>query len=71
MCEFCEKEDEIIEINRKEIDFGMFGTAILSTDISDGQLYSNLTFIDSSIEGIEIKKKINFCPICGRKLNGE
>lgn len=70
MCEFC-KSGDITEICKKSIDFGILGEAELTIDISENYIYANLVKLDSSDLNVELKKHISYCPICGRKWNGE
>lgn len=70
MCEFC-KSGDITEICKKSIDFGILGEVELTIDISENYIYANFVKLDNSDLNVELKKHISFCPICGRKLNGE
>lgn len=68
MCEYCDFSEVRIPKNylmREEVDFGEFGKKTLYVNFFDeGTLYAGLNIFDD----LERKTKINFCPMCGRKL---
>ena len=68
MCKYCDfDEDGVPKSNllNEEIDFGEFGKKTLYvTFLDDETLYAGLDIFDD----LERKVKINFCPMCGRKL---
>lgn len=68
MCEFCESGD-LTEICKKTVDFGVFGEADLTIDISSKYLYANLIGNGYTSVSVELKNPISFCPICGRNLS--
>lgn len=70
MCEFC-KDEDITEICKKTINFGQFGKADLTLDMTQKNIYANLSGLGDLQLNVEIRKPIKFCPFCGRKLNGE
>lgn len=68
MCEYCDFNGVGIPKNdlmKEEVDFGEFGKKTLYVNFFDeGTLYVGLDIFDD----LERKVKINFCPMCGRKL---
>lgn len=58
MCEYCEKGKEICKENRKELGIELNG--------GKGKLIAYGT--DSHNWDISVECKINYCPMCGRKL---
>lgn len=72
MCKYCDNEDSY-ELISKEIKNTIMGIDIgvdLLVYVSGGILYvaNGGGTIDADFEGIA-KRKIKYCPMCGRKLN--
>ena len=70
MCKFC-KNDYLTEICCEKVDFGILGNANLTLDVNSEYLYANLIGNGYSQVNVELKMEINFCPMCGRKLESE
>ena len=68
MCDFCKDDGEIHEINREEIDFGIIGNAQISLDMTVNNIFASFISIESDLIDVEVKHKINYCPMCGRNL---
>ena len=76
MCEYCEKEKELSlnfesAVSKKEDEM------VLSERIVDNKIFilANLGFLDNKgktkYRSTLSKIKINYCPMCGRKLGDE
>ena len=72
MCKFCTKEQKTGECNDSfigtKIRFGILGVLIHDVYISDGCYLRSSMFTPGSSDCVGGRKKINYCPICGRKL---
>ena len=69
MCEYCKiVGEEMVEIFEEDVDFGVLGAAGLTLDMTENNLFVNLTGKGCLDVQIEIKKPIKYCPFCGRKL---
>ena len=72
MCKYCDniKEDEINSLERSDAD--LLGQQGVGTDLiiikkNDKYYFNVIGSFDSVKESVEIE----FCPVCGRKLNGD
>lgn len=72
MCKYCDniKEDEINSLERSDAD--LLGQQGVGTDLiivkkGDKYYFNVVGSFDSVKESVEIE----FCPVCGRKLNGD
>lgn len=67
MCKYCEHE---ILIGKYEVDFGVLGKCTIPlsvwTDDNDHGLYFDFIHNGRSVQFI--LQNINYCPMCGRKL---
>lgn len=74
MCRYCKiKEDDentgILTLSSKTLNNPIYPTFIqLIMGVNDKDGFFLSSFIDGYEHGIEAKKKIKYCPMCGRKL---
>ena len=66
MCKHCGSEDGLSFLITKMVDVGVLGEMEIDIAI-DGEKGSLFLFAGSG----ETEFKINYCPMCGRKLGGE
>lgn len=64
MCEYCDDYHAPTELIREPIDLGVAGDWYMMIDVEDGEL-------KFSWRDAEYSRKINYCPMCGRKLDEE
>ena len=75
MCKYCENVstgDDWTPISTADIDFGFAGKIILDLTITrenNKPVIEMCGCMDSHDNYFEIKKEINYCPICGEKLS--
>ena len=68
-CRFCRgNEDDYPSLIEDTIDFGRLGEQMISIVIEEDKLYCQLEPGDGSVLFYK-ELKINYCPMCGRKLN--
>ena len=66
MCDFCGRIDDLTFLISQEVDCGALGE--MEVDVCmDGEKGTLYLYAGSS----ETTFKINYCPMCGRKLGGE
>ena len=68
-CRFCRvNEDEYSYLIEDPIDLGRLGEPMIFIDIHEGEL---CCLLDDGGSGVlfDKKLKINYCPMCGRKLD--
>lgn len=74
-CEFCTTDTDNREmISEYSINLGLFGTQHVYTYISDKDFLATSATLDNSTSEEDfgwIKKRIKYCPMCGRKLREE
>ena len=74
MCEFCKTdEDGYAENGDKSITLGKLGNLHATLDFITEENKKSYLYISANIDNVcdccvELKKKINYCPMCGRKL---
>ena len=66
MCKHCNKKDDLSQIAHESFGVGILGEidVFLCMDGEKGFLYTG-------INDKEFKVKINYCPMCGRKIESE
>lgn len=72
MCEYCKENDEkeCVAINLiDEQRQGLFDEVVFQLYIDYGKLVMYVDNIGGSQNYFESQKKINYCPMCGRKLS--
>lgn len=64
MCKYCEPESEE-SVSEMVVDFGLLGTAKICTSVGTDSLITEFYNIDDAERKAA---RINYCPMCGRKL---
>ena len=68
MCKFCNFDEDGWAVSKeKKINLGVLGKTTLGLDFSKKAIYASLCSDEISLSG-EVKVKVNYCPVCGRRL---
>lgn len=71
MCEFCENREEIITLGQREVELGEIISDTLILALEMDRCGNTITASVGSDKYVSVAQKINYCPICGRKLSEE
>lgn len=68
MCEFCSFDEDGWAVSKeKQLNLGVLGKTTLGLDFTKKAIYASLCSNETPLSG-EVKVKVNYCPMCGRKL---
>lgn len=68
MCKFCNFDEDGWSVSKeKGIDLGVLGKITLGLDFTNECIYASLCANEIAFSS-EVKVKVNYCPMCGRKL---